>query len=311
MAKSTSKVSGTARVVAITGVTRGLGRALAEGLARAGHRVVGCGRTAEALGHLRSRLGHPHDLAALDVTHDLAVKAWADRVIAEHGPPDLLINNAAAINRNAPLWQVPADEFDRVIDVNVKGVANVIRHFAPAMIARGSGVIVNLSSGWGRSTSPEVAPYCASKWAIEGLTRALAQELPPGMAAVPVNPGIIDTEMLRSCFGESASQHPAPDEWARAAVAVLPRPGAGGQRQAGDGAGALRRRPHEGSTAPNSIIRPASADQPTVPGGVHRDRGNRHATPPDGFTCDRRSCMMHSRLELVVETLLNMLERLS
>ena len=218
MAKATGAA---ARVVVITGVTKGLGRALAEGLARAGHRVVGCGRTAGAIRQLRAVLGHPHDLAELDVTHDLGVKAWADRVVAEHGPPDLLINNAALINRNAPLWEVPAAEFDRVIDVNIKGVANVIRHFVPAMIARGSGVIVNLSSGWGRSTSSEVAPYCATKWAIEGLTRALAQELPRGLAAVPVNPGIIDTDMLRSCFGESSSGYPGPEEWARSAVPFL------------------------------------------------------------------------------------------
>ena len=216
MAKASGSAKG--RVVVITGVTKGLGRALAEGLARAGHRVVGCGRTTGAIGHLRSVLGHPHDLAQLDVTHDPAVKAWADRVVAEHGPPDLLINNAAVINRNAPLWEVPAAEFDRVIDVNIKGVANVIRHFAPAMVARGSGVIANLSSGWGRSTSPEVAPYCATKWAIEGLTEALAQELPPGLAAVPVNPGVIDTDMLKCCFGASSSEYPGPEEWARSAV---------------------------------------------------------------------------------------------
>src|SRR5436309_3191027 len=113
MARADVKASG--RVVVITGVTRGLGRALAEGLVRSGHRVVGCGRTAEAIGHLRSVLGHPHDFAQLDVAHDRAVKAWADRVIAEHGPPDLLINNAAVINGNAPLWEVPSAEFDRVI----------------------------------------------------------------------------------------------------------------------------------------------------------------------------------------------------
>jgi len=62
----------------------------------------------------------------------------------------------------------------------------------PAMVRRGQGVIVNFSSGWGRSTDAGVAPYCATKWAIEGLTQALAQELPPGMAAVPLNPGIIN-----------------------------------------------------------------------------------------------------------------------
>jgi NAD(P)-dependent dehydrogenase (short-subunit alcohol dehydrogenase family) len=216
-----SMAKATIRLVAITGVTRGLGRALAEGLARAGHTVIGCGRSAEAIAHRGAALGHRHDFTALDVTHDLAVKTWAERVLAEHGPPDLLVNNAALINANAPLWEVPAAEFDRVIDVNIKGVVNVIRHFVPAMIARGSGVIVNLSSGWGRSTAPEVAPYCATKWAIEGLTAAMAQELPRGLAAVAVNPGIIDTDMLRSCFGESASSYPSPERWAEAAVPFL------------------------------------------------------------------------------------------
>ncbi len=211
----------TVRVIVITGVTRGLGGALAEGLARSGHTVIGCGRSGEAIARHSAVLGRPHDFATLDVTHDEAVQVWADRILAEHGPPDLLINNAALINANAPLWEVPVAEFDLVIDVNIKGVVNVIRHLVPAMIARGSGVIVNMSSGWGRSTSPEVAPYCATKWAIEGLTRALAEELPPGLAAVPLNPGIIDTEMLRSCFGESASEYPGPEEWARAAIPFL------------------------------------------------------------------------------------------
>src|SRR4029079_14412946 len=83
------------------------------------------------------------------------------------------------------------------------------------------GVIVNISSGWGRSTAAEVAPYCASKWAVEGLTRALAQELPRGMAAVPLNPGIIDTDMLRTCFGGSAGNYPSPERWAEQAVPFL------------------------------------------------------------------------------------------
>ncbi len=137
------------------------------------------------------------------------------------GAPDLLLNNAAIINRNAPLWKVPAREFSDVIDVNIKGVVNVIRHFAPTMIARRSGVIVNWSSGWGRSTDPDVAPYCATKWAIEGLTQALAQELPAGMAAVPLNPGIINTGMLQSAFGASAAQYPSAAQWAKKAVPFL------------------------------------------------------------------------------------------
>jgi len=89
------------------------------------------------------------------------------------------------------------------------------------MVARRAGVIVNFSSGWGRSADAEVAPYCATKWAIEGLTSSLSQELPSGMAAVPLNPGIIDTDMLRSSFGGSSSSYPSPSKWAKTAVPFL------------------------------------------------------------------------------------------
>jgi NAD(P)-dependent dehydrogenase (short-subunit alcohol dehydrogenase family) len=209
------------KLVVITGITRGLGRAMAEEFTRLGHTITGCGRSAKAITELRDRFPAPHDFEILDVTDDVAVKTWAEKVVKSHGPPDLLLNNAAVINRNARLWKVPAEEFSRVIDVNIKGVTNVIRHFAPAMVARRSGIIVNFSSGWGRSTDAEVAPYCATKWAIEGLTQSLAQELPDGMAAVPLNPGIIDTDMLRSSFGGSASSYPSPQEWAKRAVPFL------------------------------------------------------------------------------------------
>ena len=95
------------------------------------------------------------------------------------------------------------------------------------MIKRKRGVIVNFSSGWGRSTDAEVAPYCATKWAIEGLTLAFAQELPSGMAAVALNPGIINTDMLQSCFGGSASGYLSPADWAKSAVPFLLKLGPG------------------------------------------------------------------------------------
>ena len=139
----------------------------------------------------------------------------------------MLLNNAALINRNAPLWKVSAQEFSDVIDVNLKGVANVIRHFVPAMIAQGRGVIVNFSSGWGRSTDAHVAPYCATKWAIEGLTQSLAQELPPGLAAVPLNPGIINTDMLQSRWSAGANSYPTAKEWAKTAAPFLLKLNAG------------------------------------------------------------------------------------
>jgi NAD(P)-dependent dehydrogenase (short-subunit alcohol dehydrogenase family) len=213
------------RLIVITGATRGLGRALADGFVAAGHTVLGCGRSRPDVAALRKAYPAPNDFSTVDVTDAKRVAEWADRLLKSHGAPDLLINNAAVINRNAPLWEVSGEEFDRVIDVNIKGVANVLRAFVPAMVAKSKGVIVNLSSGWGRSTSPEVAPYCATKYAIEGLTLALAQELPPGMAAVPLNPGVIDTDMLRSCFGSSASTYDDPSAWAKRAVPFLLRLG--------------------------------------------------------------------------------------
>ena len=209
------------KVIVITGVSRGLGRALTEGFIRLGHRVLGCGRSEDAIFDFNTLHGPDSRFEVVDVTNDEAVRDWAKHCLNLAGSPHLLINNAALVNRNAPLWKVPASEFSMVIDVNIKGVANVIRHFVPAMIAKRSGVIVNLSSGWGRSTDAEVAPYCATKWAIEGLTKALAQELPKGMAAIPLNPGIVNTDMLRSSFGEQARNYPTAEKWAKTAVPWL------------------------------------------------------------------------------------------
>lgn len=215
MSKTNSKT------VLVTGVTRGLGRAMTAKFIELGHRVVGCGRSTRAIDELRNEFVKPNRFDAVDVADDAVVAQWAKSVLTECGPPDLLCNNAALINKAARLWEVSAEEFSNVVDVNIKGVANIIRHFVPAMIERGSGVIVNFSSGWGRSTSPEVAPYCATKWAIEGLSRALAEELPKGMAAIPLNPGIINTEMLQTVWGESAGDYGDATRWAESAVPFL------------------------------------------------------------------------------------------
>ncbi|ATG90396.1 SDR family oxidoreductase [Methylomonas koyamae] len=215
-----------ARTIFITGATRGLGRAMAEKFAVLGHRVIGCGRSAGAIAELAAACGSNHRFDTVDVAEDAAVAAWARAAIAEFGAPDLLLNNAAVINPVQPLWQIPAADFDVLVDINIKGVANVIRQFLPAMLERQRGVCVNFSSGWGRSVAAGVAPYCASKWAIEGLTKALAAELPATMAAVALNPGIIDTDMLQACFGAAAAHYPTAESWAEAAVPFLLKLGA-------------------------------------------------------------------------------------
>jgi len=210
-----------AKLIVITGVSRGLGQAMTEGFIQLGHTVLGCARSEAAVEKLKQQFGSPHDFTALDVANEEQVKAWAKRLLSDYGSPDLLINNAAMINELAPLWEIPSEDFSRLIDVNIKGVANVIRHFVPAMIEKGSGIIVNLSSGWGRSTSPQVSSYCASKWAIEGMTRSLAQELPNGMAAIPLSPGIIHTDMLEVCYGEDAANYTSIKDWVEKAVPFL------------------------------------------------------------------------------------------
>lgn len=208
------------RAILITGVTRGLGSAMTRAMSAAGHTIFGCGRSANRVEALRREFPPPHHFAVVDVANDAMVAAWAKEALARR-IPDLLINNAAVITPERPLWEVPEDEFSCIVDINIKGVQNVIRHFTPAMVKRRSGIIINMSSGWGRGADPGFGPYITTKWAIEGLTQALALELPSGMAAVSLSPGIIDTAMLREAFGDGASQYDSPETWAGRATPFI------------------------------------------------------------------------------------------
>ncbi len=203
--------------IVITGCSRGLGKAMVLGFQKLGHEVFGCSSNSESI----AALGDSLHFFTCDVSDEAAVKAMATAILKQGGPPDILINNAAIINRNAPLWEVSDADFSRLFDVNIRGIANTIRHFVPDMMEAGRGVIVNFSSYWGRSTASDVAPYCASKWAVEGLTRALAQDLPKGLAAVALNPGVIHTDMLLSTFGPGAASYLSPGEWAKSAVPFI------------------------------------------------------------------------------------------
>jgi NAD(P)-dependent dehydrogenase (short-subunit alcohol dehydrogenase family) len=212
-------------VVVITGVTRGLGRALVDEFVRLGHRVLGCARTTDQIEELRRE--YPgHDFQTVDVSSDPMVRNWACRIVAEQGAPNFLVNNAAVLNQRANLWEVGDREFSEVIDVNLKGIANVARHFTPAMISRRLGVIVNVTSRWGRYTERKMAPYCATKWAVVAMTRVLAEELKPsGVAVVGLNPGVVKTGMLERYLGEdplvTTTGYPAPAEWAKYAVPLI------------------------------------------------------------------------------------------
>ena len=207
--------------IIITGVTNGIGMALAKQYIKQGHIVIGCGRDANVIGSISDLYSKNTDFQVVDISNYRQVSSWAQDIINKYGPPDYLINNAGVINKNNYLWNITPDEFSSVIDINIKGVYNTIKEFVPGMIAKEKGTVVNLSSGWGRSTSPEVAPYCSSKWAIEGLSKSLAQELPDGITCVALNPGVIDTDMLRSCWKGQAAQYEDPENWAKRAAPFI------------------------------------------------------------------------------------------
>lgn len=213
------------KTVVITGCSRGLGRAMIPLFAEAGWRIAGCGRNEGQIADLGSKWPAPHFFARCDVSRENEVKAFCGEILEKVGAPDLVLNNAAIINANAPMWETSAEDFSRIIDINIKGTASMMRHLLPAMLKRGSGVVVNFSSGWGRCTAAEVAPYCATKYAIEGLSLATAQDTRGKVAVIPMNPGIIDTDMLRSTFGDGAGDFPDAEAWARRAVPFFMRLG--------------------------------------------------------------------------------------
>jgi NAD(P)-dependent dehydrogenase (short-subunit alcohol dehydrogenase family) len=215
------------RQFVITGVSSGLGLALARALLRDGHRVHGCGRRGDPLAAARAEFGDRYTYRQLDILDAAAVRGWAADIEAGGAVIDFLIHNAAVIHADAPLWEIDATALDAVLDINIKGSFNVLRAFLPAMLKRGRGVLITLSSGAGRSGIPNISGYCASKWAVEGLTKSLAAELPDGMAAIPLSPGIVDTDMLRVNFGERAARYRGPEAWAQSAVPYILGLGAG------------------------------------------------------------------------------------
>ena len=218
------------KLIALTGCTHGIGRALTERFAAEGHVVCGCGRDEEALNTLRTTLKPPHRFARVDVTREDDVDKWSDSVFRDAGVPDLLIHNAGVINDAAPLWEVPAATCNAVVSVSVGGAAALARHFLPRMIeaAKRDGkprTAVNFSSGWGRSAEAGVAPYNAAKFGVEGLTKALAKDLEaaaPGLfCAVPFSPGVVETQMTRKNWGDDAANYPDPANFADRAVPFL------------------------------------------------------------------------------------------
>ena len=201
-------------LIAITGVTRGLGSVLTQWLIGQGKTIAGCARSQGGIDALEKRHGESHSFQAVDVTARDEVNGWAQNVIQSQGVPDLVICNASICNDASKRgWELSDEEFDLVINVNIFGTANVCRAFLPSMVERCEGTVIGLSSRAGLKGLGKLAPYCAGKWAIEGLMKSLARELPEGMAAIPMNPCDINTDMYRTNWPDNAPNKPSPQEW--------------------------------------------------------------------------------------------------
>ena len=208
--------------VLITGVTSGLGRALALEFARLGHRIVGCGRRVDRLDLLRAEMnGNDHVLLKCDVSDNNQVKRFRDHVVHElRIVPDLVWANSGVAAPPSKLWDIQEEEFERLVKVNINGVFYVIKAFLPQVLAasreRGATFkrIIGTSSGLGHSTSPVLGAYSASKWAVEALLKSVAQGLTKedNIGAYPLAPGVIQTEMMTN------RKMPTAAEWSKDAV---------------------------------------------------------------------------------------------
>ena len=182
------------KVIVITGTTHGLGNAMTREFLCLGHKVAGCGRTESIVKQLSqefSSIADRCDFAAVDVIQDQQVSQWAKQVVKKFGPPDVLINNVGVACRPMNFWELPAEEFNRVVDADIKGTANVTRHFVPQMISSGKGVVCNVTGWVSRNTMPNVTAIVTAKWGVEGFSKNLAQELPDPLASFQLDPGLV------------------------------------------------------------------------------------------------------------------------
>ncbi|RDB46101.1 SDR family oxidoreductase [Tsukamurella tyrosinosolvens] len=205
MPSDTSAFDLTGRTALVTGSTRGIGRRLAEGLSAAGATVIVHGRdlAAARLAAGEIRTGNPVHATAFDVTDEAAVDAAIGGIEAEHGTPDVLVNNAGTQIRH-PLTEFPAADWNALIATNLTSAFLVAKRVAAGMIARGSGRIVNVGSVQSQLARPNITPYAATKGGIVMLTKGLCAELAPhGITANAIAPGYFATELTQALVDDA------------------------------------------------------------------------------------------------------------
>jgi 3-oxoacyl-[acyl-carrier protein] reductase len=187
------------QVAVVTGGGRGIGAAIAHKLASLGTSVVVCGRTTGPLEETAKSIaqaGHRAEAIPCDVLSDQSVEEVARTVRRKYGRLDILVNNAGIGGFATPLHELPIADWDRILNTNLRGVFYAIRAFAPLMIERRFGHIINISSLAGKNPLPKGAAYAASKWGLNGLTYSLAEELRAyNIRVAVICPGSTNTDL--------------------------------------------------------------------------------------------------------------------
>lgn len=191
------------KTVLITGATSGIGKATAELLAANGHTMILTGRRQERLDALKEGLSHLTDVHTLnfDVRDKVAVQSAIDQLPDAFRAIDVLINNAGNAYGMDPIHTGNLDDWDNMMDINVKGLLYVTRAISPQMVERKTGHIINIASLAGKETYPNGAVYCASKHAVVAASEGMRKDLNPyGIKVTTINPGLVETEFSEVRF---------------------------------------------------------------------------------------------------------------
>ncbi len=187
------------KIILITGATSGFGKATAEIFAHNGHDLIITGRRGNLLEELSARLKNEYKVEVLPLCFDVRIRADVEKAI--FGLPekwkkiDVLVNNAGLASGLSPIQEGDYDDWEKMIDTNVKGLLYMTRTVAPMMIANGKGHIVNVGSIAGKETYPNGNVYCATKYAVDSLTKGMRIDLlTHGIKVTQVAPGAADTE---------------------------------------------------------------------------------------------------------------------
>lgn len=208
------------KVVIITGGSRGIGYATAQMALQEGARVALCARDPDNLARATESLNPlgPVYSQPADTSRFVEMEQLVEATKERFGRVDLLVNNAG-VAWAGEFAEQPVETIDAIVEVNIKGVLYGCRTVLPTMLAQGTGTIVNVSSGAGHTGIPRIASYCASKFAVNGLTESLAREVKgQGISVYGVCPGRVATEMQREVSGRI--QGISPERVARAILSL-------------------------------------------------------------------------------------------